>query len=676
MEKNEDSMREHYFDLIIEKCLDRLDILLAMYPDEMYARQLADIRRRYSDPELKLAVIGEFNTGKSTFLNALIGQAYLSMDNVPTTVIPTYLRWNGEPGMPPSIKVKLADDSREYDVIEHRSLLEEKLGVSLDQSGSLEAITANNRFIGVVSYVAVSFPANGRFADFCLIDTPGTNPGAEETREHASITRAVLREEADATIILFPAIAAGNRSALEFISENASHLLDGAAFVITKTDILDSEKELEKISKYLKGLVKQKYNLDDQTIYTCSAKRALKASEAGDNSDPYLIQFHVMIREILESLGHRRKQLIFHKVSALLNAVLGDLRKKQILLSGKLEQDKQVLETYSLENLDREYRLLYRGLEKELNSSYPKKIAQVRKKISDQQEFILSFIRRDLEGIQKLLELREYTDVPLKLRLSILEDCIREKIKEDLTEMDSLYKAYSQMVYARLKKYQLEISAPIVGQTSEVSPEKCTREPKDAFVLSALDVIDGLGIGTLLLFFVNPLAVITVGFLFRDLLIKKIKKSVLENIESGLENTSIEIEKKWKTAILEVRSRYLASGISLMDEYKERYAGIFREREAEYRKRQQSIEDELFRVNHSLREIDWMEYALEIPAKPDFYPDIPQELLSKARSGDAVAANEIAGIYQRRYQADSSEENRREFLRWTAFSFLFGGELG
>lgn len=44
---------------------------------------------RLHDPEFRLAIVGDFSCGKSTFPNAFIGEELLTTDNLQTTAIPT-----------------------------------------------------------------------------------------------------------------------------------------------------------------------------------------------------------------------------------------------------------------------------------------------------------------------------------------------------------------------------------------------------------------------------------------------------------------------------------------------------------------------------------------------------------------------------------------------------------
>ena len=666
-----DEKIDRAYDLIIEKCIEQLDSLLKRSPNENHKQQFDELKKRYNNPELKLAVIGEFNTGKSTFINALLKKDYLSTDNVPTTVVPTYIRWDGKRNAPPTIKVKLAGDSHEYLLSEDRAVLEKKLGIALDKSDDLECIITNNNLIGVVSHVAVSFPADKRFANFCLIDTPGPNPGAEETKEHANITRAILREEADTSIILFPANTTGNRSALEFISENASHLLGGAAFVITKADMIDSEKEMEKISKYLKGLVKQRYDLDDQTIYVCSAKKALCANDAADYSDPFLQQFNRMVEDILKDLSRKRKQIIFKKVSALLNTVLSNLREEQKSLSQKLADDIEALEKYSLENLEEEYKLLFSQFEKDLNASYQSRKSNVSTNVSTEISLTADGVKYDLDLINGIGGLRSYASDGIKARLNSFENSIKKDIKKDIDKLYSIYSKFSTRVFDRLNEYQLQITSQIAegakGSSTEIAPNVSMNVSIDG-------IIGGLGIGALILLFINPVtlvAALAVGWLFSSTLLRKMKNTITEKVETGLKEASSAVEEKWKNALDETKSKYLSSGKNLMNDYKNKYAEIFRNRTAADEEKRQAIQLELSMINESLRKIDIMESVLAIPAQLNSYKGVDEKLIEKAIKGSAPKANMIAKKYNQLYSSTNSEEYHNCYLQWSAYSLLF-----
>lgn len=55
--------------------------------------QIKQIQKRRSDPNLYLAVIGEFSSGKSTFINSLLRDDLLKTSVLPTIAAATKLRY-------------------------------------------------------------------------------------------------------------------------------------------------------------------------------------------------------------------------------------------------------------------------------------------------------------------------------------------------------------------------------------------------------------------------------------------------------------------------------------------------------------------------------------------------------------------------------------------------------
>ena len=69
----------------------------------------------------------------------------------------------------------------------------------------IDTLTTTNELINKILRVDLTFPERRGFENFCLIDTPGINPGGEESKEHILQTQKVLREDADAVIVLYSA---------------------------------------------------------------------------------------------------------------------------------------------------------------------------------------------------------------------------------------------------------------------------------------------------------------------------------------------------------------------------------------------------------------------------------------------------------------------------------------
>ena len=55
------------------------------------------LHRRLEQERLQLAVLGQFKRGKSTFINALLGDDVLPTGVIPLTAVATFIAWRREP---------------------------------------------------------------------------------------------------------------------------------------------------------------------------------------------------------------------------------------------------------------------------------------------------------------------------------------------------------------------------------------------------------------------------------------------------------------------------------------------------------------------------------------------------------------------------------------------------
>ncbi|MEZ4392462.1 MAG: dynamin family protein [Polyangiales bacterium] len=252
----------------LTRCLDELPALLDGAPGAEAAIDAIALRRREIDEVLRVAVLGEFSAGKSTFVNALVGREVSPMGVLPTTASVHWLRYG------------------------------EALARVLDARGAVTecavpdaaSVVRRRREEGVATRrVEVTLPLT-RLASMELIDTPGFNagdPGHERAARDAM-------ELADLALWLFDARQAGKDSEREPLAaaREAGVVTVG---VLNKSDHLDAVSRGE-----LAGALDDALGGLAPCVAAVSARAALRAAEAGERDAAWGVFERWLDVEVLE----------------------------------------------------------------------------------------------------------------------------------------------------------------------------------------------------------------------------------------------------------------------------------------------------------------------------------------------------------------------------------------
>ena len=196
----------------------------------------ADIDRLASlvhemDELFLLVVVGEYNSGKSTFINALLGDEVFAMGDLPTTRAISILRY-GKAGPPESIG-------------DHLLLYHYPLEV---------------------------------LRDLDIVDTPGTN--SIERMEEA-ITREFV-PRADLLLFVTSLLQPLTASELDFLT----HIREWGkkvVFVVNGIDRRNDDGQLDRVREYLAREVTTRLGVRTPTLYFISALQALRGKLNGDS---------------------------------------------------------------------------------------------------------------------------------------------------------------------------------------------------------------------------------------------------------------------------------------------------------------------------------------------------------------------------------------------------------
>jgi predicted GTPase len=242
----------------VKKALSALsDVAEKVGAKSLRERVERDLVKKLEEDRFHLVVVGEFNHGKSSFVNALLGETALAVGVTPTTAAIHHLRYSDTP----EAHVVYSSGKRE----------------SLAFGDVKKFAVGGGESTDKVDFLEIGYPAPILKERILLVDTPGVN---DLSLQRSDITYSYI-PRADAVLFLLDAGQILKESERIFLQDKllkASR--DKIVFVITKWDILsvDEQKEaLDYARTQLKNLVK------DPLVFPISAETALsgKMAESG-----------------------------------------------------------------------------------------------------------------------------------------------------------------------------------------------------------------------------------------------------------------------------------------------------------------------------------------------------------------------------------------------------------
>ncbi|MBE6842569.1 MAG: GTP-binding protein [Ruminococcus sp.] len=256
-----------YEDKRIETNLVLKDIL-KFYNDNGYVAEatiINDFIDMLQKEEFSIVIVGEFSVGKSTFLNALMGEKILPSYSDETTATVTFLKHKGKADNQQKGRVFYADgscediDSIETDVISRYVSTRSDIPVA-----------------ATVNHLDLFLDSSFLEGNITLVDTPGLNGTADGHRE---ITEAQIMKS-NVCLFMFSADRPGGKSEFEFLSQIKTKA-NKIIFVLNKIDQIKSteDESYEKVAEnMLKNFGKIFPDAEDMPEFWCvSSYQALVA---------------------------------------------------------------------------------------------------------------------------------------------------------------------------------------------------------------------------------------------------------------------------------------------------------------------------------------------------------------------------------------------------------------
>jgi len=395
---------------------------VAALAEDAGAKSLADRLRgdripRLDEERFHLVVLGEFNHGKTTFVNALLGAPVLPTGVTPTTAVIHHVVHGETP------HAKAVGANAERDVPVEQVADYEVGGKAAEEE---------------VRYLQVDYPAAILEGGVVLVDTPGVND-LNSTR--AEITYSYL-PKADAILFLLDAGQILKESERAFIANKLlAQSRDKVIFVINKIDLLD-EEEREEALAYARGHLARL--VDEPRVYAVSAEKALEGDLDGSGLAALTGELRTYLTE------ERGRVLLDNALDAGLRAA-GTLEQSIRIQKRALEMDQQELER-RLE-----------ALEKDLSHSEEmadKRERQIRESLSA----VKAIVRRETEEFGKRFALA----IPGEIESSKAED-----LKRYLPSfMEERFRAFADQQGEELAKRLEKVAEEAIAFVTEDAQER------------------------------------------------------------------------------------------------------------------------------------------------------------------------------------------------------------
>ncbi len=290
--------------------------------------------RKLQSQRFRVAVVGEFSKGKSTLLNALLGEEIQPVRDIPCSGTVTILKYG-----PQQRVICKYKDGREEEISPEQ--YKDKASISEEAAlGSFGDEIVNSEIQEIIfEHPNLELCTNG----VEIIDSPGLNEQAERTL----VTEQVLKTT-DAVIFLTHAqnaLTEKERELLLYLKKELNPGKDGEAaksifILVNFADLLRREGSRKQVRERVEKIVKEQILIvGENRIHFISAQSALEAILDGTENE-YVKSFQDFTKSLEQFLTVERGAIALHQSAAglkqIINTGCDELSQYREILEGKL----------------------------------------------------------------------------------------------------------------------------------------------------------------------------------------------------------------------------------------------------------------------------------------------------------------------------------------------------
>lgn len=453
MGNNSEIIRKSYIEKKekILALLKKTELFYADNEDEGKVEVFQSLQKNLEDGEFSIVVVGEFSAGKSTLLNALMGQKILPSFSGETTATVNFLRHKDRATQGERGKIYYKDGQT-------RELQDISLDI-INKYVSTKGDDVAKTIEHLDLYLDSKFLEDG----VTLVDSPGLNGIAEG---HKEITEQQILKS-NASIFVFNSDHPGSKTDFEFLYE-LQKKVKTIIFVLNKIDTIKEEEgnTVEVVVDSLKKNYKKQFPEAETIpeIWPVAAFPALMARSGegeGQEYDPRLQPFEERLLKFL-TCGEKAHQQLVSPIERVLSVVkeskdiyeedIEALNNKQdsVELENKIDELQEVIkglvdeEKENKRDISRKVKAAFKnlneGLIEEIEKEQEKKLRKIDRydELEEIVRYLKSFEEEFLRSVKRIISSKE-DDLQDHIRtiIEINYNEVAEAINERLMQSDA-----------------------------------------------------------------------------------------------------------------------------------------------------------------------------------------------------------------------------------------------
>ncbi|MCC7241876.1 MAG: dynamin family protein [Acidobacteria bacterium] len=502
--------------LAVATRLEHLAAIATELDDQDLASEAHAERQRLLEAQFFAACIGQFKRGKSTLINALVGESVLPVGVIPVTSVVTVLLY----GDVPSANVRFDDGHRE--------------STTLDAIADFvdERRNPGNRRGAVI--VEVALPKAILRDGLCLVDTPGLG-SVHATNTEA--TRAFVPRIDVALIVVGPDPPISGEE-LELVQE-ASREAGDLAVIVNKSDQVSPE-QLREVLEFTRATVESAIRRPVERLFSISAlERLTIRAPTGDWAalESYLTALSANARErLVGTAGDRAVSRLARRLASEVSQRDEALRRPLVQIRERVGRLRQALNDLDQDLVDLRY--LFDAVEAGLGTEFEKHRTRfVQDTLGDLQCALAQWIDR-------------HASADPTLRRPAFEEAHRlaaEAVQRWFDTMDpranALYQAFTERLVRAANDYVARISVDAADlHVDDLAPDLGFRVRRQFYFASLMHLAGG-----------SPITWLVDRFASRAMRQAKVAEAASAYLTHLLESNSHRVENDFKDRTRESR---------------------------------------------------------------------------------------------------------------------------